>query len=157
MISNLHTSLRRLCAIPTSPTLCFSFYTSLCPRHHARIERIPLVVSRTGSTASSSSKIVISGKLERFPLGQSDFREIRQLPGLAYFDKTEYIPVLENGSAVQLVCRPRRFGKSLTVSTLRYFHGFQFRNLYDKLFKVYAPCARFVHTLLMLNLGSRSG
>jgi len=79
---------------------------------------------------------VVSGELEKFPLGFSDFSDIRQLPGLAYFDKTEYIPVLEKGSLVQLVCRPRRFGKSLTVSVLQYFHGCQFRNQYDQLFKV---------------------
>jgi hypothetical protein len=79
---------------------------------------------------------VVSGELERFPLGVSDFSDIRRLPGLAYFDKTEYIPVIEDGSVSQLVCRPRRFGKSLTVSMLQYFHGFQFRNQYDQLFKV---------------------
>ena len=138
-IGNLYASLR-------SPTLRFSSYTSLCLHYHARIERIPLVVSRTSSSASSSSKIVVSGKLERFPLGYSDFGTIRQLPGFAYFDKTEFIPEIEKGSAVQLVCRPRRFGKSLNVTTLRYFHGFQFRNLYDKLFKVCALCARFACT-----------
>jgi hypothetical protein len=64
----------------------------------------------------------------KFPLAISDFSEIRQ-PGLAYFDRTKYIPELQKMTNVQLVCRPRRFGKSLTVSMLRYFHGFQFRNL----------------------------
>jgi hypothetical protein len=79
---------------------------------------------------------VVSGELEKFPLTISDFSEIRR-PGLAYFDKTKYIPELQKMAAnVQLVCRPRRFGKSLTVSMLRYFHGFQFRKQYDKLFKV---------------------
>jgi hypothetical protein len=135
-ICNLRTSLRRLCAIPTSPTLRFSSLTSLRPHHHTQIKRIPLVVSRTSSTSPSSSKLVVSGELKKFPLGKSDFSEIRMDPGMAYFDKTEYIPVLENGSDVQLVCRPRRFGKSLTVTTLRYFHGFEFRNEYDQLFKV---------------------
>ena len=78
---------------------------------------------------------MVSGELEKFPLGKSDFGKIRQLPGLAYFDKTEYIPVLEKGSVVQLVCRPRRFGKSLIVSMLQYFHGFQFRTKYNQLFE----------------------
>jgi len=136
-IGNLHISLRRRYAVPTSATLLFA---PLLPRCHARIPlrhaRIPLVVSRPSSTKPSSSTLVVSGELKRFPLGFSDFGKIRQLPGSAYFDKTEYIPVLENGSAVQLVCRPRRFGKSLNVSMLRYFHGFQFRNEYDQLFKV---------------------
>ncbi|KIX02281.1 uncharacterized protein Z518_08220 [Rhinocladiella mackenziei CBS 650.93] len=47
----------------------------------------------------------------------------------------EYIPELEEGEKIKLVCRPRRFGKSLTVAMLRYFHGFQFRESYDGLFK----------------------
>lgn len=78
---------------------------------------------------------MVSGELEGFSLGTTDFREIRQVSGGAYFDKTEYIPKLEQGARVKLVCRPRRFGKSLTVTMLQYFHGFQFRNLYEELFK----------------------
>jgi hypothetical protein len=120
----------------------FSFLRVPRPRRHARI---PLVAHRTSFTAPSSSKLVVSGELEKFPLGLSDFSDIRQLPGLAYFDKSEYIPVLEKASGVQLVCRPRRFGKSLIVSMLRYFHGFQFRNEYDRLFKV-CLSARFACT-----------
>jgi hypothetical protein len=77
---------------------------------------------------------VVSGELEGFPLGISDFSEIRG-PGLAYFDKTKYITELHMTSGVRLLCRPRRFGKSLTVTMLRYFHGVQFREQYDKLFK----------------------
>jgi Predicted AAA-ATPase len=78
---------------------------------------------------------VVSGELEKFPLAISNFSEIRQ-PGLAYFDRTKYILELQKMTNVQLVCRPRRFGKSLTVSMLRYFHDFQFRNQYDEIFKV---------------------
>jgi hypothetical protein len=132
MFDNQHISLCRRFAGLTKPTLRFPSYASLLPRRHARI---PLVARRTSFTAPSSSKLVLSGELEKFPLGFSDFSKIRQLPGLAYFDKTEYIPVLEKGSVVQLVCRPRRFGKSLIVSMLQYFHGFQFRTKYNQLFK----------------------
>ena len=78
---------------------------------------------------------MVSGELEKFPLSRTNFIEIRG-HGVAYFDKTEYIAELENGTDVQLLCRPRRFGKTLTVTMLRCFHGFQFRNQYDKLFKV---------------------
>jgi hypothetical protein len=133
-ISNLRISLCRRFVVPTSPTLP---HTSLRWHRHARIERIPLVACRTSFTTPSSSTLVVSGELEKFPLTISDFSQIRQ-PGLAYFDKTKYIPELQKMAPnVQLVCRPRRFGKSLTVSMLRYFHGFQFRDQYDELFKVY--------------------
>jgi hypothetical protein len=140
-VGNLHISLRRRFAIPTSPTLP---YASLRRYRHARI---PLVACRTSFAMSSSSKLVLSGELERFPFGsESNFSQIRE-PGVAYFDKTEYIAELENGTDVQLLCRPRRFGKTLTVTMLRYFHGFQFRNQYDKLFKVCGMLrARFAYT-----------
>jgi hypothetical protein len=94
----------------------------------------PISPKRNRAQLPSSSKLVVSGELKGFPLSKTDFSKIRR-PGLAYFDKTEYITKLENGTDVQLVCRPRRFGKSLTVTMLRYFHGFQFRNQYDELFK----------------------
>jgi hypothetical protein len=132
-----HMSLYSRCAVPTSLTLP---HTSLRRHPHARIQRIPLVACRTRSTTTPSSTLVVSGELEKFPMTISDFSEIRQ-PGLAYFDRTKYIPELQTMTNVQLVCRPRRFGKSLTVSMLRYFHGFQFRNQYDKLFKVCAECS----------------
>lgn len=130
-IGNLRMSLCRHCAVPTLP------HTSLVRRLPGRI-RIPLVTWRTNSSTSSSSKLMVSGELEDFPLGESDFRQVRH-PGFAYFDKTSHIAKLEKGPGVKLVCRPRRFGKSLTVTTLRYFHGFQFRNEYDGLFKVRGP------------------
>src|SRR3954453_16984184 len=55
MIGNLHISLRRRYAVPTSPPFRFA---SLLPRCYARIPlhhaRIPLVVSRPSSTTPSS-------------------------------------------------------------------------------------------------------
>jgi hypothetical protein len=131
--SNLYRSLCRRCSVPTSPTLP---HTSLRRHCHARIDRIPFVACRTSFTTPSSSKLMVSGELKRFPLSKTNFSEIRELPGLAYFDKTEYISKLQNGTDIQLFCRPRRFGKSLTITMLRCFHGFQFRKQYDKLFKV---------------------
>lgn len=57
----------------------------------------------------------------RFPIGHSDFRELRQA-GLTYVDKTLWIAeVLRNPAKVLLVPRPRRFGKTLNMTTLRYF------------------------------------
>jgi Predicted AAA-ATPase len=135
-ISFLRTSLRGLRVIPTSPTLRISPHTSLHVRHDVRVEQVALVVSRTYSTTPSSSKLVVSGELNEFPLGVSNFRDIREIPGLAYFDKTGYIPLITRGPPVKLFCRPRRFGKSLTISMLQYFHGVEFRDQYYQLFKV---------------------
>jgi hypothetical protein len=57
----------------------------------------------------------------RFPIGLSDFRNLRQ-GGFAYVDKTGLIEaVLGGGAEVVLAPRPRRFGKTLNLSMLRYF------------------------------------
>ncbi|KIX07675.1 uncharacterized protein Z518_02329 [Rhinocladiella mackenziei CBS 650.93] len=130
MIGSRRVDLFRRCTRLTNPSLHFP---QACPPLPRPYSRIPLVVTRPSST--SPPNLVVSGKLRKFPVGVSDFSRIRKLPGRAYFDKTGYISELEEGAGVQLVCRPRRFGKSLTVTTLRYFHGFQFRDQYDKLFK----------------------
>ena len=57
----------------------------------------------------------------RLPLGISDFRQLRGI-GAVYVDKTRFITDLLAGHAsVALFPRPRRFGKTLNLSTLRYF------------------------------------
>ncbi len=59
--------------------------------------------------------------LPRLPLGTSDFREIRRQRWY-YVDKTALVAdVLDNSNKVLLLPRPRRFGKTLNLSTLRYF------------------------------------
>ena len=60
-------------------------------------------------------------KRRRFPAGVQDFEKIRT-DGFVYIDKTEYIYDLVNnyGDAIFL-SRPRRFGKSLLCSTLKYY------------------------------------
>ncbi len=57
----------------------------------------------------------------RYPAGVQDFEKIRT-EGFVYVDKTQYIYDLANtqGDAVFL-SRPRRFGKSLLCSTLKYY------------------------------------
>jgi len=56
------------------------------------------------------------------PIGISDFRELRER-GLEYVDKSHLITELldQPGIQVALLPRPRRFGKTLNLSMLRYF------------------------------------
>ena len=62
-------------------------------------------------------------KLKRLPVGIQTFSEIKNLDML-YVDKTEYIWNMINLSKYIFLSRPRRFGKSLLVSTLQaYFEG----------------------------------
>lgn len=58
---------------------------------------------------------------KKLPIGIEDFQEIRT-EGFYYVDKTEMIrELLENWAKVNLFTRPRRFGKSLNMSMLKYF------------------------------------
>ena len=54
-------------------------------------------------------------------IGQQDFADIRK-ENLFYIDKTHFIKEWwENTDSVTLITRPRRFGKTLTISMLDYF------------------------------------
>ena len=60
----------------------------------------------------------------KYPVGMQTFDKIRE-GNYVYIDKTKYIAkMMENGSQYLFLSRPRRFGKSLFVSTLKaYFEG----------------------------------
>ena len=54
----------------------------------------------------------------RLPIGIQTFRKLRE-DGCYYVDKTHHIGCLVNGGTHYLLSRPRRFGKSLLVDTLK--------------------------------------
>jgi hypothetical protein len=56
--------------------------------------------------------------LQKLPLGLQDFREIIK-GDYKYIDKTKYIHSIASRGKFYFLSRPRRFGKSLTVSTLQ--------------------------------------
>ncbi len=56
--------------------------------------------------------------MKKLPIGDSSFESIRQGNRL-YVDKTRYIFQMTDQGKYYFLSRPRRFGKSLTVSTLR--------------------------------------
>jgi hypothetical protein len=63
--------------------------------------------------------------LPNLPIGIQDFSELR-LGGFTYVDKTALLYDMSKGSKTYFLARPRRFGKSLLISTLRYlFEGRQ--------------------------------
>ena len=63
-------------------------------------------------------------EIRKYPVGMQTFDKIRE-GNYVYIDKTKYIAkMMENGSQYLFLSRPRRFGKSLFVSTLKaYFEG----------------------------------
>ena len=53
----------------------------------------------------------------KYPVGIQDFRALRQ-GGYVYIDKTPYIHQLLTTGKYYFLSRPRRFGKSLMLSTM---------------------------------------
>ena len=53
----------------------------------------------------------------KMPIGIQDFQKLRE-DGFVYVDKTELVYKLVQNSCPYFLSRPRRFGKSLLVSTL---------------------------------------
>lgn len=62
-------------------------------------------------------------EFQKIPIGIQNFEDLRN-NDCVYVDKTELIYRLTHTNKVYFLSRPRRFGKSLLVSTLEaYFHG----------------------------------
>ena len=81
--------------------------------------------------------------LKGLPIGVEDFKKIRETD-CYYIDKTKLIEdLLIDKTEVKLFCRPRRFGKTLSMSTLRYFfdikNGEENRKLFDGLYISNSP------------------
>ena len=57
----------------------------------------------------------------KYPIGEQDFKSLRDMDCL-YIDKTQYIDkIISSGHKYYFLARPRRFGKSLFLSSLQYF------------------------------------
>lgn len=72
---------------------------------------------------------------KRLPIGISDYKKLIE-EDYYYVDKTDFIRrIVEEGSIITLLPRPRRFGKTLNLSTLRYFFEKTEGNAYRPLFE----------------------
>ena len=73
--------------------------------------------------------------MKRIPIGIENFKEI-VTGDFYYVDKTKYIDeLIYDGSKVKLFTRPRRFGKTLNMTTLKYFFDVKNAEENRKLFK----------------------
>jgi hypothetical protein len=99
-------------------------------------------------------------KLPKLPIGLQTFEKLRREDYL-YVDKTRYLIDLIDNGRVYFLSRPRRFGKSLTVSTFEaLFSGKKelFRGLYAEEFMNRPDCKTHpVVQLDMSNLTSNMG
>ena len=73
--------------------------------------------------------------MKKIPIGLSDFKKLIE-GNYYYFDKTNFIDeIIKDGSEVKLFTRPRRFGKTLNMSMLKYFFDIKEAEENRKLFK----------------------
>ena len=73
--------------------------------------------------------------MKRIGIGLSDFKHLIE-EDFYYFDKTKFIEqVIQDGAQVKLFTRPRRFGKTLNMSMLKYFFDIKEAEENRKLFK----------------------
>lgn len=65
---------------------------------------------------------MVRGVLKKLPVGISDFRKIIERD-YYYIDKSLLIKeIIDIGSEAILIPRPRRFGKTLSISMLKYYY-----------------------------------
>ena len=73
--------------------------------------------------------------MKRLAIGVSDFKHLIE-EDFYYFDKTKFIEeIIKDGSQVKLFARPRRFGKTLNMSMLKYFFDIKNKEENKKIFK----------------------
>lgn len=101
----------------------------------------------------AGEKIIHNKSMKKYPIGIQTFADIRN-EGYIYVDKTDLVFKLANEGRYYFLSRPRRFGKSLLISTMgAYFSGKKelFKGLsIEKLEKDWTQCPVF---LLDLNGG----
>lgn len=70
---------------------------------------------------------------KRIPYGMSNYASVRER-NCYFVDKTIFIPELEAANSFFFFIRPRRFGKSLTLSMLKHYYDINKANDFEKLF-----------------------
>ena len=70
-------------------------------------------------------------KRKRILYGMMNFIDVRE-DDCYYVDKTHYIPLIENANKYFFYIRPRRFGKSLTISMLHHYYNILEADKFEK-------------------------
>ena len=96
----------------------------------------------------------------RLPIGIQDYESLIE-DGFVYVDKTKYIYELAYGSGrAFFLSRPRRFGKSLFISTLRaYWEGKRelFTGLAIEELEKDNPDGKSIRYFILISIGKTSG
>ena len=74
--------------------------------------------------------------MKKIIYGESNFRKVKITNEYFYVDKTKHIEVLEKlNESFLIFLRPRRFGKSLFLSTLQYYYDENSAHEFDAIFQ----------------------
>ena len=76
-------------------------------------------------------KPVFPRNAKRLPYGMMNFIDVRE-GDYYYVDKTAYIPMIEESNRYFFYIRPRRFGKSLTISMLHHYYDVWDKDNFEK-------------------------
>lgn len=92
--------------------------------------------------------------IRKYPVGIQNFEDLRK-EGYCYVDKTELMYQLVQSGKYYFLSRPRRFGKSLLLSTIQaYFEGK--KELFHGLaFTIPSVCSILLHKGSSAAIGSR--
>ena len=101
--------------------------------------------------------------MKSLAIGRDDFKHIIENDSY-YIDKTKFIEeILKDASMVKLITRPRRFGKTLNMSTLKYFFDIEKKEENRKLFNnLYIEKSKYIeqqgqYPVIFLSLKSLKG
>ncbi len=73
-------------------------------------------------------------KMKKIPYGVTDFK-LFGTDSYYYIDRTSYIKKIENSPRFLFLIRPRRFGKSLFISTLESYYDIYYKDEFETIFK----------------------
>ncbi len=124
--------IRGFCRKAATVSTHFPSFSRLSPIENALVDRLP----------------VYSG---------IDLLQMRR-DGYVFIDKTKYIHHLEGAPRRShdfiLLCRPRRFGKSLTLDMLKAFHGIAYAETLQETFKVFSSMYILAVSMLIFKQGT---
>ena len=78
-------------------------------------------------------EMTVKEEAKRIPYGMMNFVAVRE-DNCYYVDKTRYIEKVEKANKYFFFIRPRRFGKSLTLSMLRHYYDINQTDKFDRLY-----------------------
>ena len=97
-------------------------------------EQIPVALPHLPLHLTIMEETMVKGKAKRIPYGMMNFVAVRE-DDCYYVDKTRFIQKVEDANKFFFFIRPRRFGKSLTMSMIQHYYDVNDADKFDMLYK----------------------